>query len=193
MSKWVIDKLIDGISYGHRVWTQNLNEEFSGDTSCKCKFLHGHNMNVHVFLSSTTLERGFVSDFKHINWVKKFLDTHIDHKFILDTNDPLFTTIINGQLTDSFLDISDNRKLPLISVKVPETETIVGYCLDTSILSGPEQEFYEGFFLVNFVPTSENLSYWMFNFIQEKMDRIGVTVEKVDIFETPKSRASYSG
>ena len=39
MGKWVIDKTIE-FCYGHRVWTQVLNGEYSDDLQCACRHLH---------------------------------------------------------------------------------------------------------------------------------------------------------
>ena len=70
---------------------------------------------------------------------------------------------------------------------------LAGYNLDVSLLSGPEEEFYEGFFIVDFLPTSENLSKYLYDVAHAKMSKIDVKVARVDWFETPKSRSSYSG
>ncbi|PPD54364.1 MAG: hypothetical protein CTY12_03470 [Methylotenera sp.] len=220
MSKWTISKSFN-FSYGHRVYTQQLVEEFSLDTSCKCKWLHGHNADVTVYFESDSLERGFVTDFKHANWISKFIDTFVDHKFILSIHDPWFNNIINGMLvgpleldngisTGRFksldhlripTDRTHQRYVPIQPVKVPNTEVVVGHILDVNsdcavgltpvFLDGPEKEFYEGFFLIDFVPTSENLSKWMFDFISPKMLEIGVRVSRIEFKETPKTMASY--
>ena len=200
-AKWIIDKQID-FCYGHRVWSQQLNKDFcSTDDFCtKCRHLHGHQGEIHVFLEAPILERGMVTDFKHLGWFKDFIDDHLDHKFILDTNDPWFSQIINakfmggtGQLEATIpLNTKQGRDLWLKAVVIPGTDILVGHEIDVSTLQGPEQEFYEGFFLVNFLPTSENLTKWMFDIVKAKMSLIDVRVTKVTLNETPKSRAEYS-
>ena len=90
---WEISKEFD-FCYGHRVWSQSLNVEFSLDSCLMCRHLHGHQGKVIVYLKSDTLKSGMVTDFKHLNWFKKFLDDVIDHKFIIDINDPLFSTLL---------------------------------------------------------------------------------------------------
>ncbi len=66
MAKWEIDKAFN-FSYGHRVWTQTLNSEFSLDSQCTCRHKHGHEGLVKVYLSGNTLEQtGMVTDFKHL-------------------------------------------------------------------------------------------------------------------------------
>ena len=96
MSKWKIDKQFS-FDYGHRVWSQELNSDFTenGDTKTPCRHPHGHLGTVHVFLEGETLERGMVTDFKHLGWLKTFLDDSVDHKFILDVNDPIFTKLLD--------------------------------------------------------------------------------------------------
>lgn len=202
--KWVIDKQFS-FCYGHRVWSQELIGEFceSGDTSCKCKHLHGHEGLVHVFLEADKLERGMVTDFKHLGWLKNFLDDFIDHKFIFDLNDPWFANIINAKpvwkegvleclSATQPLNTKVGRKIPVKSVWVPGVATVAGFELDVDDMSGPEKEFYEGFFLINFLPTSENLCRWLYNVVDAKMKTIGMKVQRVDWNETPKSRSSYS-
>jgi 6-pyruvoyltetrahydropterin/6-carboxytetrahydropterin synthase len=202
--RWMIDKQFD-FCYGHRVWSQLLNADYceTGDACAKCRHLHGHQGEIHVFVEGSELERGMVTDFKHLGWFKNFIDDHLDHKFIIDLNDPWFVNIVNarpvfseGELvalhaTQPF-NTFDGQELKAIPVMVPGTNLLAGYELDVSDLQGPEQEFFEGFFLVNYLPTSENLAKWMYECIDAKMSLINVKVTKVTLNETPKSRAEYS-
>lgn len=66
--------------YGHRL----LNYEG------KCRHLHGHNGKVVLTLASPTLDaRGMVMDFSHIKRVVSgWIDENLDHKMILNKNDP---------------------------------------------------------------------------------------------------------
>lgn len=221
MSNWKISKSMN-FSYGHRVYTQNLIEEYSLDTSCKCKWLHGHNADVTVHFESDVLERGFVTDFKHANWINKFLDTYVDHKFILGLEDPWFEKIINGKIVGQIEHIKgiptgnhicmdslqlprtngELRHVPIVPVNIPGTDITIAHILDVNVscgigkdifLEGPEKEFYEGFILVDFVPTSEYLSKWIYDFVNIKMEKIGIRVVQVDFSETPKTMATYVG
>ena len=90
---WKISKEFD-FCYGHRVWSQTLNPEFSLDSCLKCRHLHGHQGKILVYLEADELHNGMVTDFKHLNWFKQFIDDVLDHKFILDVNDPLFSTLL---------------------------------------------------------------------------------------------------
>lgn len=205
--RWMIDKQID-FCYGHRVWSQQLNAGYcaTGDACTKCRHLHGHQGEIHVFLEAPALERGMVTDFKHLGWFKDFVDDHLDHKFIIDLNDPWFAQIVNarpewvsahvsvfaGLTPNGPLNTSNDTFLPVDEVFVPGTDTRAGWSIDVSNLKGPEQEFFEGFFIVDFLPTSENLTKWMYELVDAKMSLIDVKVTKVTLNETPKSRAEYS-
>lgn len=205
---WTIDKQFS-FCYGHRVWVQKLEHEFcaKGDTKTKCRHVHGHEGLVHVFLNADTLnDQGMCTDFKHLGWLKNFLDDNIDHKFIADINDPLFSIMLNGYLTERakgdcnnvdqfpFMFASVERYMLVETVKVPGTDLVAGMRFDTTKMDdGPLKEFYDGYFLIDFIPTSENLAKWLFNVVDAKMSQLGVKTSRIDWFETPKSRASYVG
>ena len=173
--RWEISKEFD-FCYGHRVWSQELNTEFSLDDCLVCRHLHGHQGKIKIYLKDSELKDGMVTDFKHLNWFKRFLDDTLDHKFILDINDPLY---------DTLLPLYINKK-DLIYYKegyyIPNLEKIKNE-------SSHIKELYEGFIIVDFVPTSENLSAWILTIVQNKMKKIDVSVSKVEFFETPKSKS----
>lgn len=181
---WKISKEFN-FAYGHRVWVQKLESEFSLDRQCVCRHLHGHEAEVHVHLVGDKLDsQGMVTDFLHLSWLKKFFDETVDHKFILDMNDPLFANMVHSP-----------KKL--VPVYVPDTEHLAGHLIDmadTGITPGtPEYEYYESFFIVDFIPTSENLSKWVYDLVTPKMARLGVKVGEVEWWETKKSCARYTG
>ncbi|RLD76977.1 MAG: hypothetical protein DRJ15_14400 [Bacteroidetes bacterium] len=95
-NKWEISKTFS-FDFGHRVFSQTLNTEFSIDGLCACRFMHGHTGTVGVYLEGGELTKGMVTDFKHLNWFKKFVDDYLDHKFILSLNDPWFVNIVNAK------------------------------------------------------------------------------------------------
>ena len=179
---WEIDKTID-LCYGHRVWTQQLNGEYADDLKCACRHMHGHEGKLQIFLSGDGLDdTGMITDFRHLEWLKQWINRDVDHQFILDIHDPMFKKIITEDLV--LLD-------PIV---IPGVPTIPGYkiCPDFyKDMSGPEKEYYEGFLIVDFVPTSENLSRWLAEIVQEKMKPLGVWVTKVKWWETPRSCSTY--
>jgi 6-pyruvoyltetrahydropterin/6-carboxytetrahydropterin synthase len=174
--KWNISKQFD-FCYGHRVWSQELNKEFALDDCLMCRHLHGHQGKIIVHLESDTLHNGMVTDFKHLNWFKKFLDDTIDHKFIIDINDPLFDTLLpHYKEKKAFHKMPQGFMIPDLTMVANEPSHI--------------QELYEGYIIVDFVPTSENLSSWLLQIVQEKMAKIGVKVSHLEYFETPKSSST---
>src|SRR5210317_2139559 len=110
---WKISKQFN-FAYGHRVYTQKLDKEFALDRQCVCRHLHGHEAEVHVHLVGDELDaQGMVTDFLHLSWLKKFFDDTVDHKFIIDRNDPLYDKIVGADT-------------PLARVQVPGTDYYAG-------------------------------------------------------------------
>lgn len=175
--KWIISKDFN-FCYGHRVYNQKLNAEYSLETSCKCRHLHGHEGLVIVSLQSNKLQNGMVTDFKHLNWFKEWLNDELDHKFIMGLDDPLLF-----------------HEAPLVNDSTLSRHEAGHYTLNPSSyydLELPIREKYEGMVFTKFVPTSENISKWMFTYIDQKMSKIGVQVISVQFFETPKSHSTYT-
>ena len=181
--KWTIDKQFD-FCYGHRVWSQELNPEYSLDGCLACRHLHGHQGLIKLFLEASSLENGMVTDFKHLNWFKVWLDDVLDHKFIIDINDPLFYDLLSHYSLD---DKADKTKLHYFEE---------GYFLPdlTHVKNAPQAliEKYEGMVIVDFVPTSENISAWILKVVQKKMQPLGVNVVSVEFWETPKSHCKVT-
>lgn len=171
-------------SYGHSVYTQNLNTKLSLDNHCACKFIHGHNARILVTLQSDEIdERGMVLDFKELNFFKKFVDDVIDHKFIMGLDDPL--------LHHEFPGIEEFLLLKIMSegYYVFDWEQITE---DGEFTNPRVKEKYEGAIFVPFVPTSENLAKWFYDIVQSKLEGI-CKVSKVEFYETPKSKSVYYG
>ena len=173
---WQISKSFE-FCYGHRVWSQKLIEGFSEDLKCACRHLHGHNATVNIYLTASELNaQGMVTDFKHLGWFKKWLDNTIDHKFIVDINDPLLAKL-TGDLPLENYHFEDK----LIAQKISFNEGLEEHL----------KEYYAGFIIVDFIPTSENLSKWLCEIVDYKMSQINISVDKLEFFETPKSKSIY--
>ncbi len=175
--RWEISKQFD-FCYGHRVWSQELNVDFSLDECLLCRHLHGHQGKIIVHLQSDNLQNGMVTDFKHLNWFKKFLDDVVDHKFIIDINDPLFETLLphyKNTTKQNFHKMNENYMIPNLTIIKNEPLHI--------------KEMYEGYIIVDFVPTSENLSAWLLKIVQNKMSQIDIKVSHLEYYETPKSKS----
>ncbi|BAK71584.1 MULTISPECIES: 6-carboxytetrahydropterin synthase [Arcobacteraceae] len=171
--KWEISKEFD-FCYGHRVWSQTLNIDFSLDACLKCRHLHGHQGKVIVYLESNELNNSMVTDFKHLNWFKAFLDDVLDHKFILDINDPLFSTLVPNIKKEDLIKFDEGY-----------------FSINLTNFKNEELELYESYVVVDFVPTSENLSAWFLKIVQEKMNGLNIKVSKIEFLETPKSKSTF--
>ena len=157
--------------YGHRVWSQTLDGELSCNSFCKCTHLHGHIGSIIVELSSCQLNKGMVLDFTELKFFKKWIDDVLDHKFILDINDPEFTKI-TGLYEESVLWNSD-----LNYGTIPSTNIIE-----------------DSFVIVDFIPTSEHLARFLYGVISKKLEGIEtIKVTAVTFKEGPKTSATYRG
>lgn len=191
--KWTIDKSFDWC-YGHRVWSQELNADFTGaDGTClACRHLHGHQGKLKVMLEGDELTRGMVTDFKHLGWMKTFIDDVLDHKFIMDINDPLivhecpeytyrpFTSGTGKGPGELKLDLSKCNHYDE-GYWMPRQDILYTDAIQAI------REKYEGMVFVDFVPTSENLSAWLLEIARKKMAKLDVKVVAVEFWETPKS------
>jgi 6-pyruvoyltetrahydropterin/6-carboxytetrahydropterin synthase len=178
--KWVIDKSFT-FEAGHRVWSQQLNNpELSISTECACKHLHGHSYVIKVFLGANRLDDSqMVTDFKNLNFMKEFLDDVLDHKFIIDVNDPLFKRITGKIAPSSIKDFTNFGSF--LRGSIDEDGTI---CLLN------EDQLLDSFVLVNFVPTSENICKYLFDYARDIIGNVA-TVTAVELWETKKSHCRY--
>ena len=196
--KWTIDKQFD-FCFGHRVWSQDLNAKYSLDSCLACRHLHGHQGKVKLFLATNELQKGMVTDFKHTNIFKKWLDDIMDHKFIIDINDPLFENLAGDILltTDNNLPWYENLMVDYNSkydYARPDLDHITNILSKLNISDAQKQalfEKYEGLIIVNFVPTSENLCKWWFEVANKMLKELGIDVVSVEYWETPKSHCRY--
>ena len=189
--KWEIDKEFS-FEMGHRVWAQKLKHaHLSLTTDCACKHLHGHSYSIKVCLGSNELDSSaMVTDFKNINFMKKFLDENLDHKFMIDVNDPNFE-IITGVNIDNISSSIENfsnlgQLFPASSVPY------VG--IEPNVLqhNSAIQLHRDSFVLVNFVPTSENICRYLKEYAQSQIKDLAV-VTALELWETKKSHCRYIG
>ena len=196
--KWAIDKQFD-FCFGHRVWSQDLNTKYSLDGCLACRHLHGHQGKVKLFLAANELQKGMVTDFKHTNIFKKWLDDIMDHKFVIDVNDPLFSNLAGDILLtpDESLSWYENLMVNYNSeygYAVPDLDHITDILSKLNISDAQKQallEKYEGLIIVDFVPTSENLCKWWFEVANKMLKGLGIDVVAVEYWETPKSHCRY--
>ncbi|CBJ94276.1 hypothetical phage protein [Campylobacter phage CPt10] len=173
--------------YGHRVWNQSLKQQYSLDNACVCRHLHGHQMRLMVGLKAKDLEGGMVTDFKHLNCIKKLVDDVIDHKFIMDINDPLFSNLFPEIKTDDDIEwvySKDNKRL-YGTINLHSFSNVENHIF----------EKLEGLVVVDFVPTSENLCRFFGEIAKDSLaglldDRIKLSF--IEFWETPKSQCVYN-
>lgn len=198
MSKTIIDKAFHWEA-GHRVWSQELDTRFTsrGDGCCACRHRHGHSYEMRVFLEEIEAgenikDTGMVVDFKMIGFAKDFVDDVLDHKMILDINDPLHAEDSRWLLNDDEeLDLETCHKMPE-GYWIPDMTKIVKSMEQfgdiDSIKNKAILEKYEGTVLVDFLPTSENLANWLFGIIETRIKDINnVQVHAIELWETKKS------
>ena len=198
VNKWIIDKQFD-FCFGHRVWSQELNTKYSLDSCLACRHLHGHQGKVKLFLGANDLNKGMVTDFKHTNIFKKWLDDVMDHKFVIDINDPLFENLAGDILltTDNNLPWYENLMVDYNSkydYARPDLDHITDILSKLNISDAQKQalfEKYEGLIIVNFVPTSERLCQWWYEVANKMLNELGIDVVAVEYWETPKSHCRY--
>lgn len=187
-----IDKQFD-FCYGHRVHNQELDKELSVDGLCKCRHLHGHNGMLKIGLKAKELERGMVTDFKNLECIKVLVDDILDHKFIVDINDPLFNALFNDSdnaiLWDEYgLGGIDPGYINTVLLDLKHDGYVPEFLQAT-------RDKLEGVVVVDFVPTSENLCKMFANVAQARLAKLfgdRVQISYVDFWETPKSHCRYT-
>jgi len=177
--KWEIDKEFH-FEMGHRVWAQKLeHQHLSISTDCACKHLHGHSYAIKVFLGADWLDQSqMVTDFKNLNFMKEFVDNVLDHKFMIDVNDPNFELITSVHTSIKFSEIKDFTNL--------------GELLKDTGVTEDRLLHLNSFVLVNFVPTSENICKYLKQYAQEFIGDVA-TVTALELWETRKSHCRYTG
>lgn len=113
--------------YGHRLL----------DYEGKCRNLHGHNGVAEIRIRRRGLDKlGMMMDFEAIkSTVQRWIDSELDHKLILNSRDPLVSslrahqqpmTLLKGNPTAEAIakliyDYARARRLPVASVRLWET------------------------------------------------------------------------
>lgn len=162
--------------YAHRVWNQSLNQQYSVDNMPKCRHIHGHHGVISVTLVAKELNKGeMVTDFKHLNWFRDFINDKLDHKLILDQRDPF------------------------IAKYIPSLKGVPGFSEGFIFIEGingkseVEIEVETGVVLMGCVPTSENFARILCNLVAHRMqDFTNIQEVQVSFSETPQSKATYS-
>lgn len=132
-----VTKLIH-FCYGHRLL----------DYEGKCRYLHGHNAQVEIELSSSTLDRrGMVVDFNEVKQkLQAWIDSNWDHKLLLNKADPILPQLTSAKeplvilesnptaetLARLLFERAKAEGFPVTSVKLWETPTSFATYNETS-------------------------------------------------------------
>ena len=190
MGKWIIDKVVGEFDYGHNVWVQSLDELLSCGSKPKCLHRHGHRGKVIAYLEADELSsasENMVIDFNDMKIMTKFIDNVLDHKYLIDILDPA-----NHDTFHHFWNKENNTFHEDVLELCDEGHWIIKEKLYIN-MDQPMIDKYSSYVILPFVPTSENLSKWMYDVMTDKMSTTGVKVHKIEWYETPKSRATYFG
>ena len=173
------------LSIGHRVWSQHLDPILSCGAKNKCRHLHGHNITVSVTLQSQLqyLTDGLVLDFGNLAFFKSFLDKALDHKFLLDLNDPILEIMFPTPL-------QPHLKLHTIYPTKLGVPTAFKY-ISTNPDWTPEQaEYYNSFVFMEGVPTAELLSYNLYTLLNSTLiTPKNLIIKSVSVQETMSAGA----
>ena len=190
MAKWIIDKVVGEFDYGHNVWVQHLDEVLSCGSKPKCLHRHGHRGKIVAYLTAgelTAASKNMVIDFNDMKIMTKFIDDTLDHKYLIDISDPA-----NYDTFHHFWDNVNNSFKDNVLVLKEEGHLIIKEELYNNMPQSMIDK-YSSYVILPFVPTSENLSKWMYDVMTSKMNNTGVKVYKIEWYETPKSRATFYG
>ena len=145
--------------YAHRIWCQEL----SGNKECTCRRAHGHSCTVDVYFGSEELNKGMIVDFNELKVIKEFLDGFVDHRFLMDIEDPLLKSWMEKY-----------------GLKMEDLEVnSAGFVFDTkSFKDECEIEFFNSLVILPFVPTSENLALWLFSVVEGLVHKVNKELNK---------------
>lgn len=169
--------------YGHRVDSQDFDSIYNDG---KCRFLHGHDGCIELIFDSKNFDES------SLNWFENFLINHVDYKFLIDKNDPIFYFAVEHLMSFHvhYNDFSTLFKKYLTPVNVQGV--IVGWNVDTTSfardwgmdLIHPNMDVLKGYFVVDFSPTGENLVAWVYKIISNSLDQTKIQLLQVNWHES---------
>lgn len=91
--------------YGHRLMNH----------SGKCRHLHGHSVKAAISITHSDLnEQSMVCDFSDVKeCVETYVNTHLDHNFLLHKDDPIIPALI--QNNERFLTLEEHPTAEVLS------------------------------------------------------------------------------
>jgi 6-pyruvoyltetrahydropterin/6-carboxytetrahydropterin synthase len=81
----------------------------------KCRHLHGHSVKAAISITHTDLnEQSMVCDFSDVKeCVENYVNTHLDHNFLLHKDDPIIPALI--QNNERFLTLDEHPTAEVLS------------------------------------------------------------------------------
>lgn len=145
----------------------------------KCRRLHGHRYRVLVTASAPALDaQGRVVDFSVIeDRVGGWLQVHLDHGTVLQLGDRLAEDLVDAELARATAAVRGTR---------PSTDDVEGM-VARRFVETPDLKLL----LVDFPPTAENLAEFIYVRAVELLAPVGVTCDRVTVYETPTSCAHH--
>lgn len=182
---FTVEKVFTG-DLAHRIHNQNVDSQFT-ENNCKvlkCRRLHGHTFELKVKLCCNDLVDDMVIDYNEMGFIKKLIDDVLDHRTLICRHDPLFTKVLEVVCHAHH-------------IKMATTSTLWNcdqICVD-DVSDEDIKEFLSSFTIVPFTTSSENISKWIFDIVNGKINQYNdrnntnVKVCSVSYKETPKSEA----
>jgi 6-pyruvoyltetrahydropterin/6-carboxytetrahydropterin synthase len=104
-----------------------------------------------------------ILDFNELKVIKEFLDGFVDHRFLMDIEDPLLKSWMEKY-----------------GLKMEDLEVnSAGFVFDTkSFKDECEIEFFNSLVILPFVPTSENLALWLFSVVEGLVHKVNKELNK---------------
>jgi 6-pyruvoyl-tetrahydropterin synthase len=131
-------------------------------------------------------------DYVNLNFLKKFIDEELDHKTLLDINDPWTIDFINStRPPESRIERVDSVLVPRLAPNQNSYSDPKFYNTTTPSKIPHHIDVNKGLVLLPFVPTSENICKWLHGIVSLSLsdfcDQISVSFS-----ETPKTLATYT-
>lgn len=197
---YTIEKTFTG-DLAHRIHTQKLDSDFT-EGKCKtlkCRRLHGHTFSLKVKLGSEMLVNNMVLDYNELGFIKEMIADIMDHRTLIADSDPIFHKVLKPLFERSWSSDGTSDIEWLIATPWSTSEDVV-FKYNLNGIEDPDiREFFDSFVVVPFTTSSENISRWIYNMVQKRIDAYNkahstsVKVISVSYLETPTSEAVYTG
>lgn len=182
------------LCYAHRVWSP----EYSYDE--ECRMIHGHTADLSLVVTydrEKTLHRTVE---KTIDETFMFMNKNIFNRFLIDTADPMFYTLVSSlyesvavEFNVDVFNTAHNFYVPII---MPESNHVIAHEVNLSPFerakNSPIYDVLRSYFITDFCPSSDNLSKWLYEMVNSRIKMIGATLDHVEWSSVPNRKIIYS-